>query len=219
MNVDDLVEHFLRNSTESEEWYEILETEYCQAYRKTHEDAEIFEIKMYSTIDNVTPEMCLEFNQNIECRKMWDQNVVEMYEVPESGHIYIETTHGWPLWNREHVYKNQLREIEFNGQPCYMIISYSVEPENPPKPSTVRCLDFWGITVIFKNREKENTVKTIFHVYDKPGFNIYNWLADWTLQCEIEKGYHTVKNALLTYISEKYSTAENPRKQEDYNSD
>ncbi|PVD36000.1 hypothetical protein C0Q70_02970 [Pomacea canaliculata] len=114
-------------------------------YRLYNEVSGLYEYKIFGVLEDILPEICAEVYMDTEYRKQWDSYVNELYETEVDGKkfVYWNVNFPFPLWNRDYVYKRELRVLERQGKKVWVVLAESEStPSIPEKSGVVRVDDY-----------------------------------------------------------------------------
>ncbi|KAK7477220.1 hypothetical protein BaRGS_00031531 [Batillaria attramentaria] len=169
-------------------------------YRLYNEASGLYQYKIYGVLDNVLPDVCADVYMDLEYRRQWDTYAKELYETEADGKklIYWNVNFPFPLWNRDYVYRRELREIEHNGRKIWVVLARSQETPSIPEKSGIVRVDDYIQSAALTSDDKVGT-KAYMRYYDNPKGNIPTWLINWAAKTGVPQFLTIMQKACRGY--------------------
>ncbi|ETE69815.1 Phosphatidylcholine transfer protein, partial [Ophiophagus hannah] len=142
--------------------------------RSTHKSG-LYEYKIYSILNDCSPELCAEVYMDLNYRTKWDQ--------------YVKT---------QYVFVRERQDMELDGQKIYVILAKSVNTVKfSEKPGIVRVKNFRQ-GVAFASDGKKGC-KVFMTYFDDPGGKLPSWVVNWAAKTGVPNFLKDMQKACYTY--------------------
>ncbi|XP_047613492.1 phosphatidylcholine transfer protein-like [Phacochoerus africanus] len=126
------------------DWELLVESMGFSIYRHLQSTGH-YEYKVFGVLETCPPDIVKNVYLDLNYRKNWDEFVKELYARDCNGEIviYWEVQCPSPGFNRDYVFVQQHRELEFKGQKVHVMLADSTSaPQFPEKSSAIRVKKF-----------------------------------------------------------------------------
>ncbi|XP_057569794.1 phosphatidylcholine transfer protein-like [Hippopotamus amphibius kiboko] len=169
-------------------------------YQRLNQPSGHYEYKAFGVLEDCPPGLLTDVYLDFNYRKNWDDFVKQLYEEECNGEvvIYWELNCPSPKFNRDYVYVQQHREMEFNGQKVHVILAQNTSVPQFPEKSGVLRVRQYKQRLAFQSNGR-NGSKIFVYYYDSLDCPVPNWLFKWAAKKGVPTYLRNMVNACHNY--------------------
>uniref|UniRef100_A0A8C3WDH9 Phosphatidylcholine transfer protein n=1 Tax=Catagonus wagneri TaxID=51154 RepID=A0A8C3WDH9_9CETA len=166
-------------------WELLVESMGISVYRRKQSTGH-YEYKVFGVLKNCPPDLITDVYMDLNYRKDWDEFVKELCTRDCNGEtvVYWEVQCPSPRFNRDYVFVQQHRELEFNGKKVHVILAESTSvPQFPEKSSALRVKQFKQKLAL--QSDGGHGSKVFMYYYDNLDCPVPDWIFKWVAKTDV----------------------------------